>query len=57
MDIGVLFWVWGAWVALSTTALVVCWYEMHVVAGYKRRATRLAADLETMRDNVAGRRR
>ena len=56
-DPGTLFWLWVGWVAIVTATMVVWWYESQVVAGYKRRAERLARDLEVARDRLAGARR
>ena len=57
IDTGTLFWLWGCWIALVTTSAVVWWYESQVVAGYKRRAERLANELEAARNRLAGARR
>ena len=54
IDTGTLFWLWAAWTALVTATMVVWWYETQVVAGYKRRAERLAHELEAARNRLAG---
>jgi hypothetical protein len=57
IDTGTLFWLWAGWVAIVTATMVVWWYESQVVAGYKRRAERLADELEATRNRLAGARR
>lgn len=54
IDTGTLFWLWAAWTSLVTATMVVWWYETVVVAGYKRRAERLAHELEAARNRLAG---
>lgn len=57
IDPGTLFWLFVGWIAIVTATMVVWWYESQVVAGYKRRAERLADELEAARNRLAGARR
>ncbi len=57
IDTGTLFWLFVGWSAIVTATTVAWWYEAQVVAGYKRRAERLAHELEIARDRLAGARR